>query len=54
MVLAALCMAAGCAAVAPGEDKVVYHFSDGLAQASDGLRNIGNHLEVNPKARSSS
>jgi intracellular sulfur oxidation DsrE/DsrF family protein len=34
-----------------GPDKVVYHFSAGLEQASDGLRNIRNHLEVNPKAR---
>ena len=34
-----------------GPDKVVYHFSSGLEQASDGLRNIRNHLEVNPKAR---
>jgi intracellular sulfur oxidation DsrE/DsrF family protein len=45
---------AGCAttggggAVAP--DKVVYHFSDGLEQASNGLRNINNHVEVNPQA----
>ncbi len=45
---------AGCAATGgmqPGEDKVVYHFSEGLEQASDGLRNIGNHLEVNPNAK---
>jgi intracellular sulfur oxidation DsrE/DsrF family protein len=34
-----------------GPDKVVYHLSAGLEQASDGLRNIRNHLEVNPKAR---
>src|SRR5512138_395425 len=34
-----------------GEDKAVYHFSDGLEQASNGLRNVGNHLEVNPKAK---
>jgi intracellular sulfur oxidation DsrE/DsrF family protein len=34
-----------------GPDKVVYHFNEGLAQASNGLRNIRNHLEVNPKAR---
>ena len=34
-----------------GPDKVVYHLSSGLEQASDGLRNIRNHLEVNPKAR---
>jgi intracellular sulfur oxidation DsrE/DsrF family protein len=34
-----------------GQDRVVYHFSDGLPQASNGLRNIGNHLEVNPNAK---
>jgi intracellular sulfur oxidation DsrE/DsrF family protein len=34
-----------------GPDKVVYHLNSGLEQASDGLRNIRNHLEVNPKAR---
>ena len=34
-----------------GQDKVVYHFNEGLAQASNGLRNIGNHLEVNPDAK---
>ena len=34
-----------------GPDKVVYHLSAGLEQASDGLRNIRNHLEVNPQAR---
>lgn len=33
------------------QDKVVYHFSDGLAQATNGLRNIRNHLEVDPKAK---
>ena len=49
--LAVLILAAGCAATAPSQDKVVYHFSDGLEQASNGLRNIGNHLEVNPRAR---
>jgi intracellular sulfur oxidation DsrE/DsrF family protein len=51
-------LAAGCAATggsAPqasdGRDRVVYHFSEGLAQASNGLRNIGNQLEVDPNAR---
>ena len=34
-----------------GPDKVVYHLGEGLAQASNGLRNIRNHLEVNPKAQ---
>lgn len=33
-----------------GPDKVVYHFNSGLEQATNGLRNIRNHLEVNPKA----
>jgi intracellular sulfur oxidation DsrE/DsrF family protein len=36
---------------AVGDDKVVYHLNSGLEQASDGLRNIRNHLEVNPKAK---
>lgn len=49
---------AGCAAtggVDPkanvAEDKVVYHINDTGAQAVAALRNIGNHLEVNPKAK---
>jgi len=33
-----------------GPDKVVYHVNDAGAQAVGALRNIGNHLEVNPKA----
>jgi len=33
------------------QEKVVYHFDSGLAQATKGLRNIGNHLEVDPKAK---
>ena len=32
-------------------DKVVYHINDTGAQAVAALRNIGNHLEVNPKAQ---
>jgi uncharacterized protein len=49
---------AGCAAtggvdpkanVAP--DKVVYHVNDAGVQAVAAMRNIGNHLEVNPKAQ---
>ena len=49
---------AGCATTGGGdaksnvaEDKVVYHVNDAGAQAVAALRNIGNHLEVNPKAR---
>ena len=34
-----------------GEDKVVYHVNDVATQGSAALRNISNHLEVNPKAR---
>jgi uncharacterized protein len=33
------------------EDKVVYHVNDSAQQAVAALRNIGNHLEVNPKAK---
>jgi len=34
-----------------GPDKVVYHVNDTEQQATNALRNIGNHLEVNPKAK---
>ena len=49
---------AGCAATGGGdpkanvaEDRVVYHINDTGAQAVGALRNVGNHLEVNPKAK---
>jgi len=32
-------------------DKVVYHLNVGMPQASDGLRYIDNHLEVNPETK---
>lgn len=46
----------GCAALETaggpvGPDKVVYHLNDTNVQAVNALRNINNHLEVNPKAR---
>ena len=45
-------LAAGCGSLGgQRQDKVVYHLNEGLAQASNGLRNIGNHLEVNPNAK---
>jgi intracellular sulfur oxidation DsrE/DsrF family protein len=51
----AVLILAGCAGTSlkdpVGPDKVVYHLNSGLEQASDGLRNIRNHLEVNPKAQ---
>jgi len=36
---------------ARAQEKVVYHFDSGLEQATRGLRNINNHLEVDPKAK---
>jgi hypothetical protein len=33
------------------QEKVVYHFDSGYQQATNGLRNINNHLEVDPKAK---
>lgn len=53
-VLGALAAAMLAACATPGAsdgDRVVYHLSEGLAQASNGLRNINNHLEVNPGAK---
>lgn len=47
--LAPLCHADG-KADPVGPDRVVYHFSAGIEQASAGLEYIRNHLEANPKA----
>lgn len=44
-------MFAFAAAAALAQDKVVYHFDGGVAQATKGLRNIRNHLDVDPKAK---
>jgi len=50
--VSALLLLAACASTGPvGPDKVVYHLNSGLEQATNGLRNIRNHLEVNPKAK---
>ena len=50
--VSALLLMAGCASTGPvGPDKVVYHLNAGLEQATNGLRNIRNHLEVNPQAK---
>ena len=32
------------------QEKVVYHFDSGYNQATNGLRNLNNHLEIDPKA----
>jgi len=49
---------AGCAATGGADpkanaapDRVVYHINNTGAQAVGALRNVGNHLEVNPKAQ---
>ena len=50
--VSALLLMAGCASTGPvGPDEVVYHLNAGLEQATNGLRNIRNHLEVNPQAK---
>ena len=36
---------------AAGDNKVVYHINLGNEQATDALRNIKNHLAVDPKAK---
>ena len=58
LAIATLLTLAGCASTAGVDpksniapDKVVYHINDSGAQAVNALRNIGNHLEVNPKAK---
>lgn len=45
--LSAVC---GTAAAQQGPVRVVYHFVEGLEQASRGLQYIRNHVEVDPKA----
>jgi intracellular sulfur oxidation DsrE/DsrF family protein len=51
--LAAAAVLAGCAGSHGGaeRDRVVYHINQGNEQATDGLRNIRNHLSVNKDAR---
>ena len=46
-----LAFGASIALAAGDETKVVYHLNEGLPQATNGLRNIRNHLEVNPRAK---
>jgi intracellular sulfur oxidation DsrE/DsrF family protein len=49
--LALLLILCAAPAFAAGPVKVVYHLSEGLEQASNGLRNIQNHLSVAPTAK---
>jgi len=49
--LALLLLFVATAALADGPIKVVYHFNEGLDQASRGLRNISNHIEGDPSTK---
>ena len=46
-----LAAALGLTAGAWAQDKVVYHIDDAATQATKGLRNIRNHLDVEPKTQ---
>ena len=54
-ILASVLLASGAAAWAQdkksGVDKVVYHIDDAATQATKGLRNMRNHLDVAPDTR---
>lgn len=47
----AVLLAATLSLAAMAQDKVVYHIDDAAAQATKGLRNIRNHLDVAPDTR---
>jgi intracellular sulfur oxidation DsrE/DsrF family protein len=49
--LIAATLIAGCALTAQAQDLVVYHINDTSDQALAGLRNVRNHLDVDPTAR---
>jgi intracellular sulfur oxidation DsrE/DsrF family protein len=49
-ILAVLTLSA-VAFAASAQDKVVYHFDSGIAQAAKGLRNIRNHLDIDSTAK---
>lgn len=49
-VIAAL-LIAGTSLAAQAQDRVVYHFDNSATQALKGLRNMRNHLDVDPAAK---
>ncbi len=51
LVLMSLFAALALPARAAEPDRVVYHFSDGIEQATTGLRYIRNHLDTDPAAK---
>ena len=54
-IVASVLLAAGAGAWAQGKnngtDKVVYHIDNAAAQATKGLRNVRNHLDVAPETK---
>jgi len=48
---AVLAMLLAGGATAADQMKVIYHINEGLAQATDGLRNARNQLSVDPKSQ---
>ena len=51
ILLASVLACVSLAAVAQDKDLVVYHIDDAKVQALKGLRNIRNHLDVDPQAK---
>ena len=49
--VAALMASLALCSAAIAQDKVVYHIDDASAQATKGLRNIRNHLDVAPETK---
>lgn len=51
LLAAVAALLAGCAGTQEKQVKTVYHINDGIEQASNGLRNIRNHLAADPSAK---
>lgn len=51
LLVAAFAVLSGCATTEQKQVKAVYHINEGLDQASNGLRNIRNHLDADPGAK---
>ena len=49
--LLAILMLSLATALARAQEKVVYHFDSGYEQGTNGIRNMNNHLEADPRAK---
>jgi len=49
--LLAILMLSLATALAWAQEKVVYHFDSGYEQGTNGIRNMNNHLEADPRAK---